>query len=86
MLRVRLELQVLDVIDSGVRPARPRAGCMSEVRVRVEYQNCNQVICEELPLTQIRRRSEALRYDSFVHSFMRFAWPLFVLYPCGVID
>ena len=30
-----------------------------EYRARVQYQNCNQVISEELPFQHIRRRSEA---------------------------
>ena len=33
--------------------------------VRVEFQNCNQVITEELPLKHIRRRSETFRAGQF---------------------
>ena len=45
----------------GLLEARPGQDGNSKHRVRVEYQNCNQVVAEVVPWQHIRRRSQAFR-------------------------
>ena len=54
------DAEVLDLIEES-----PADGVVlaKKHKVRVQYQNCNQVVAEELPFKHIRRRSEAFRAE-----------------------